>query len=153
MTVNKRKKVSRMRGSHTHGWGAKCKHRGAGHRGGRGNAGSGKRSDCKKPSNWGDVDYFGKHGFVSKGQREETVPVNLMYFEERLEKLVKEKLIKREGEHYIIDVSKLGFNKVLGYGKIKNKYKITSPYFSKEAKDKIKEAGGEAIETAAQSNE
>ena len=52
MTVNKRKKNSRQRGSHTHGWGAMKKHRGAGNRGGRGAAGSGKRADSKKPSIW-----------------------------------------------------------------------------------------------------
>ena len=45
MTHNKRKKNSRQRGEWTHGWGAKKKHRGAGHRGGRGNAGSGKRGE------------------------------------------------------------------------------------------------------------
>ena len=39
-----RKKNTRQRGSHTHGWGAKKKHRGAGNRGGRGNAGSGPRA-------------------------------------------------------------------------------------------------------------
>ena len=50
MTVNRRKKVVKQRGSHTHGWGSKKKHRGAGNRGGRGMAGSGKRADQRKPS-------------------------------------------------------------------------------------------------------
>jgi len=40
MTVNKRKKMSRLRGSHTHGWGAKKKHRGKGNKGGAGMAGT-----------------------------------------------------------------------------------------------------------------
>ena len=47
---NKVKKVRKFRGSHTHGYGSKKKHRGAGSRGGRGMAGSGKRADQKKPS-------------------------------------------------------------------------------------------------------
>ena len=40
------------------------KHRGAGNKGGRGNAGTGKRSDCKKPSVWGIEHFYGKHGFT-----------------------------------------------------------------------------------------
>ena len=52
MVHNQRKKNSRHRGSWTHSHGEKKKHRGAGSRGGRGNAGSGKRGDAKKPSYW-----------------------------------------------------------------------------------------------------
>jgi len=47
-----KRKVQRYRGSKTHGSGSMKKRRGAGHRGGRGNAGSGKRGDAKKPSYW-----------------------------------------------------------------------------------------------------
>ena len=68
MTTNKRKKVVKYRGSHTHGGGAKKKRRGAGHRGGRGMAGSGKRADQKKPTIlklYGNS-YFGKKGFSPK---------------------------------------------------------------------------------------
>ena len=72
MTVNKRKKVTRYRGSKTHGGGAKKKRRGAGNRGGRGMGGSGKRADSKKPSLWG-AKYFGKHGFVSLNVRNSPV--------------------------------------------------------------------------------
>ena len=67
MTVNKRKKISRYRGSMTHGGGSKKKRRGSGNRGGKGLAGSGKRSDSKKPSLWKEK-YFGKFGFVSKNK-------------------------------------------------------------------------------------
>ena len=69
MVVNKRKKNTRMRGNTTHGWGSMKKRRGAGNRGGRGNAGTGKRADQKKPTIlklYGNS-YFGKHGF--KNQR------------------------------------------------------------------------------------
>ena len=54
MTVNKRKKNVRQRGHKTHGWGEKKKHRGKGHQGGAGMAGTGKRADSKKPSIWKD---------------------------------------------------------------------------------------------------
>ena len=65
MVVNKRKKNSRQRGSTTHGFGSKKKHRGHGSRGGSGLAGTGKRADAKKPSFWHDTEYFGGHGFVN----------------------------------------------------------------------------------------
>jgi len=69
MTVMKRTKQSRFRGSHTHGWGSKKKHRGAGNRGGAGHSATEKRADAHKPSIWGDPKFFGKHGFRPK-QRE-----------------------------------------------------------------------------------
>ena len=65
MPVNKRTKLSRYRGSHTHGCGSKKKRRGAGHKGGKGMAGSGKRADQKKPTIlklYGN-DYYGRRGF------------------------------------------------------------------------------------------
>ncbi|MBU0467250.1 MAG: hypothetical protein KKF39_06330 [Nanoarchaeota archaeon] len=46
--IKKRKKVSRARGTHTHGRGFKKKARGSGHRGGVGKEGTGKRADHKK---------------------------------------------------------------------------------------------------------
>ena len=48
MKLKKTKKAKGLRGSKTHGWGAKKKHMGSGHRGGFGMAGTGKRADQKK---------------------------------------------------------------------------------------------------------
>ena len=145
MTVNKRSKHSRMRGSYTHGWGAKKKHRGAGHRGGRGMAGTGKRADQKKPSIWKER-YFGRFGFKTKGVVEKIKPVNLFYFEQNAEKLLSEKSIEKKGDVYEIDAAKLGFNKILGCGKITKKFRITADSFSEKSIERIKEAGGEAIQ-------
>ena len=148
MTINKRKKNSRQRGSHTHGGGSKKKCRGAGHRGGRGMSGTGKRGDAKKPCIWGDVNYFGKIGFIKKNANR-IIAVNLMVIEKNLEKLLSKKLIEKKGNVYIIDAQKLGFDKVLGCGKITKKMTITAYSFSQEAIEKIKAAGGEAIEANA----
>ena len=146
MVVNKRKKNSRQRGSHTHGWGAMKKHRGAGNRGGRGMAGTGKKGDAKKPSIWENKKYFGKYGFSKKGVINAVNPINLNYFEQKTEKLLADKLITKEGDVYVIDASKLGFNKILGCAKLTKKFKITADSFSKGAAEKIKAAGGEVIE-------
>ncbi len=146
MVVRKSKKVKKQRGHKTHGWGAKKKHRGAGHRGGRGRAGSGKRGDAKKPSVWKEK-YFGKYGFKKKGIQKGIMPVNLDYFEKKADNLLADKLISKEGDFYVIVVQKLGFNKVLGCGKLTKKYRIESPAFSKKAVEKIKKAGGEVTIT------
>lgn len=145
MTVNKRKKNTRQRGHKTHGWGAKKKHRGKGHQGGAGMAGSGKRADSKKPSIWKDKEYFGKHGFVSKIQKVKVIPVNISYIEEHLGKFLSGNLAKKEDKFYSVELEKLGFNKLLGDGKVSMKFRIKAPYASKSAIEKVKEAGGEVI--------
>lgn len=144
MVVNKRKKNSRLRGSWTHGWGEKKKHRGAGSRGGRGMAGTGKRGDAKKPSIWGEK-YFGKFGFIKKGQKIKISAINICDIERKLDFWVKEKLVAVEGSVFVVDSAKLGFNKVLGTGVISKKLKISCPFFSAGAVEKIKAAGGEIV--------
>jgi large subunit ribosomal protein L15 len=140
MTVNKRKKNSRQRGSWTHGWGEKKKHRGAGSRGGRGMAGTGKRADAKKPSIWKEK-YFGKFGFVSR-KNKKIVGQNIEYLEKNLEKLIKNDMIKKEGDHYVVNSKKIGFNKLLGKGRATKKFKIDIDYASKKAIESVQKAGG-----------
>lgn len=132
MSANKRAKDSRMRGSHTHGWGAKKKHRGSGHRGGKGNAGSGKRSDAKKPSMWKSGRVFGKFGFKKKN----ATLIKAITIRE-LERM---NIPEKEG-FFIVDTS-IGYNKLLGSGIPTKKYKITLTSVSSKAKQKIEEAGG-----------
>ena len=70
---HKKKKVIRKRGTETHGHGSSKKRRGAGHKGGRGKAGSGKRGDAKiMKVTKGNKNYLGKHGFVSKRKKEKS---------------------------------------------------------------------------------
>ena len=145
MTVNKRKKNDRQRGSKTHGWGAKKKHRGQGNRGGRGMAGTGKRADSKKPSIWKDKHYFGKYGFVSKTPKVKINAVNIRFIEQHLSRFISDNQIKKEDNHYFVELEKLGFNKLLGDGRVSTKFKIKAPYASKTAVEKIKEAGGEVV--------
>ncbi len=139
MVTNKRKKFSRQRATHTHGWGSKKKHRGAGSRGGRGLAGTGKRGDAKKTLHWKNSKYFGKHGFKKKGMKIEINPINIDYIEENISKFKKE-----DG---LVDLNKLGYNKLLGKGKIKSKLNLKVDYASSKAVEKVKKAGGEVILT------
>jgi large subunit ribosomal protein L15 len=144
MTVNKRKKASRYRAGTTHGCGSKKKRRGSGNKGGRGNAGSGKRADSKKPIFWGDR-YFGKYGF--KGKNKKTVDaINVGQLDENITKLSKDSVSNEKG-FYSVDLSKLGFDKLLSNGRVSNKFNIKAKYASKKAIEKIKACGGEVILT------
>jgi large subunit ribosomal protein L15 len=141
MTVKRRKKSTRQH--KTHGWGAN-KHRNSGMRGGYGNAGSGKKCDSKKPSNW-DSTYFGKHGFVSKGQKECVCTINLRDIEDKLPGWLSEKRAKQEAGTIILDLEELGYNKLLSTGKLTKKIKITVAKAAEGAAEKVKAAGGELV--------
>jgi large subunit ribosomal protein L15 len=147
MTARRQKKNKKMRGSHTHGWGSKKKHRGAGNRGGRGMAGTGKRADQKKPSilvEYGNT-YFGKvKGFNTPFNKRDKI-LNIEDVEKNIDDYTAKGLIIKENNFYIIDIKKLGFDKLLGKGKVKNKYKVIGTT-SRVAKERIKEAGGEVQE-------
>ena len=145
MVVNKRKKNVRLRGSKTHGGGSKKKRRGSGHKGGAGMAGTGKRADTKKPSIWKNLDYFGKHGFYRHGQKEEINVINVSEIDEKADRLVKANIAVKTADSYDIDLAKLGYNKLLGSGKVTKKLKIKVEYASENAILSVKEAGGEVI--------
>jgi large subunit ribosomal protein L15 len=142
MTVNKRKKNSRYRGSKTHGCGSMKKRRGAGHRGGRGNAGSGKRADSKKPSYWGDENYFGKNGFTSKSRTLHHPTINVGYLDLHISGFVDRKEAAKEKDFYSINLDKLGYVKLLGEGQVRNKLRIAVSQCSLQAKEKVEAAGG-----------
>jgi large subunit ribosomal protein L15 len=141
MTINKRKKNSRQRGSWTHGWGAKKKHRGAGSRGGRGLAGSGKRGDAKKTLYWGDPNYFGKRGFVSANKTEEKT-INLSHLNTILDTLVQKRKAQHENGIFIINLDELGYTKLLGAGNVTKKMQITVNNASKSVEEKVSKNGG-----------
>jgi large subunit ribosomal protein L15 len=137
-----RKKNTRMRGKTTHGFGSMKKNRGAGHRGGRGNAGSGKRADVKKPSYWKNKKYFGKHGF--KTHRTKIIAaVNISELESRFDEFKSKNLVEEKDGLFILDLNKLGYQKLLGTGTPSRKYRITANFSSGKASEKIKGAGGD----------
>ncbi|MBN1502038.1 uL15 family ribosomal protein [Candidatus Woesearchaeota archaeon] len=141
---HRRKKVTKMRGSRTHGYGSHKKHRGAGSRGGRGRSGSGKRGDAKIMKITKGKRYLGKHGFTSKSARL-IKSVNIFYLQSKLASLVSEGKIKKEKESFIINLNDLGFNKLLSKGPVDHKFIITTKYASKGVIEQVKKAGGEVI--------
>ncbi|HLD79015.1 MAG TPA: uL15m family ribosomal protein [Candidatus Nanoarchaeia archaeon] len=145
MVTNKRKKVVKYRGGSTHGGGARKKRRGAGSRGGRGFAGSGKRAGHMKMKHVKAGHIMGQHGFTSKS-RTNGKAVNVHYFtSKRVQKLVAEGKALKEGAFYSIDLGALGYTKLLGTGNTSLKLKITVAKCSPRAVEKIKAAGGEVV--------
>ena len=138
------RKTIKKRGSRTCGGGSHKKHRGAGHRGGRGMAGTHK-------SKWTriikyDPDHFGRHGFdLPRSVKKVYDFVNIGYLDEMADHLVKLKLAKKEGDKVSIDVTKLNHEKVLGRGKVSKPLVIKARSFSKSAIEKIKKSGGDAV--------
>ena len=72
--------------------------------------------------------------------------VNLSYLEEKADDLIASGKASMEGDAIVIDVTELGYDKVLAKGKISKTFKISAPKFSASAVEKIEEVGGEAIE-------
>lgn len=127
----RRKKKEKLRGSSSHGYGSRKKHRGSGNRAGRGLAGTGKGSDSKKPSIlklYGNA-YYGKHGF--KRPQKILKKLNVI----NISDLPKFNKIE-------INLTELGYDKLLGKGTPDKKYKIKVGSFSQQAKEKIEKAGG-----------
>jgi len=140
MPFNKNKKDVKQRGSKSHGSGIK-KNRGAGNRGGRGMAGSGKRADQKKPTilKLYGKKYFGHYGF----KRPQKTIVEFRGFNVgRLDEL---SLDKKENGKFVVDISKLGCNKLLAKGDITQDYKVIADYASAKAIEKIEAKGGEVV--------
>ena len=155
MPTHARRKFSRMRGQHTHGWGAKKKHRGAGNRGGRGMAGTGKRADHKKPTIlklYGN-EYFGRHGFNRPQSLIQKIrAINLDMLQSKLDYYLANKLVTKEKDFFLVDLEKLGYDKLLGKGKLSVKLKLKAHYLSERAAEKIEKNGGVVVkENAANS--
>lgn len=115
----------------THGRGKKAG-RGAGLRGGRGNAGLLKHRYIHMVKNM--PDHFGKHGFKR--------PQSIVKKDKIINIGQLEDMFPNKKE---VDLGKEGFDKLLGGGNIKTKIKIMVDSASEKAITKIKEKGGEVI--------
>lgn len=133
---HRNRKVRKQRGSRTHGWGQVGQHRAGGRRGGKGKAGG-------KKHKWTFIvkyapDYFGKHGFHRPMGRKENA-INVGELEELMEETTAERKEKT------VNLSKLGYDKLLGAGKINTPLDVEVKSCSKSAAKKIQEAGGKII--------
>jgi large subunit ribosomal protein L15 len=140
---HKQRKTRRMRGSRTHGYGRIGQHRDAGSKG--------QRKVGRHKHLWSYVathepDYFGKHGFTSPKslKRKENI-INISRLNELSQKFPEEKGKTR------VDLTSLGFSKLLGTGKITKPLIVHVVSCSRTAAEKIKKAGGQ-VQIASEEN-
>ncbi|MEF8884401.1 MAG: uL15 family ribosomal protein [Haloarculaceae archaeon] len=144
-------KKKRQRGSRTHGGGSQKNRRGAGHRGGRGNAGS-RKHEMHHHGPWD------KHGFTRPDDVQATVlEADLQTLDEDAALLAAEDLAEPEGDGYRIDVrdvvegghdEDVDVVKVLGDGQVRNELHLLADAFSDTAVEKVEAAGGSTELTA-----
>ena len=143
MVVRRRKKLKKRRGRGT-GFGSHKKHRGGGSRGGRGLAGLHKHK--RMTSIRYMPDHFGKKGFKRPVKViKEVKTINLKDLDSRVEELLKEKKITKTKEGIKINLTELGYDKLLGTGQVKHKLIVEAKHFSKNAIKKLEEVKGKAV--------
>lgn len=144
--VHSARKTQKKRGSRTHGYGNAQKHRGAGSRGGRGMAGSKKHKWMKVSKEC--PGYFGSKGFTRPVQAVKKInAINVGRLQSDAERLVSEGKAEKKGDVYIIDLSKLGYDKLLGSGSVSEKFEISVDVATEGARKKIEQSGGAITET------
>jgi large subunit ribosomal protein L15 len=138
---HKLRKHRKMRGSRTQGYGRIGQHRDSGSKGHRK---VGRHKHLWSLVNNEKTPYFGKHGFHSPQaiHRKENV-INLAKLEE----------LTRTQNEKTINLTNLGYTKLLGTGKITKPITVTVPSASKSATQKITEAGGKIITEETQETE
>lgn len=137
------KKKRRQRGSRTHGGGSHKNRRGAGHRGGRGRAGSQKH----EMHNYGP---WRKHGFTRPDEAQDTVlEVTVQRLDEDAALLAADDLAENDDGAYTLDARDVvedGWDvdvvKVLGNGQVRQELHVTADAFSETATDLLEDAGG-----------
>ncbi len=135
------RKVRRLRGSRTHGWGQIAQHRRTGAKGGSGMAGLHKHK-------WSyTVKYAPDHFGSNKWH-----PPNRVEIDRWINLYELEAVPSTGGE---IDLVTLGYDKLLGQGNVHSALKVKTKRASESAVEKIKAAGGsvEVLEVAVEKKE
>ncbi len=135
------KRNEKFRGMRTHGHGKKAR-RGHGKRGGVGNAGIWKHRKIAIMKE--DPLHFGRHGFKRAPELvEKPVTINVGEIQDRLKSLEDQGIAVKDGEIYVIDLTAMGIDKLLGAGKVSTPMRIKVDEATERAIDKIKNVGGE----------
>lgn len=140
---HKLRKTRKLRGSRTHGLGQVGQHRKHGMKGGRGKAGGHKHK-------WTYIvkyepDYFSRRGFRCPTGRGELKTINLGELDELVDRLVEENKLNMEEGKYVVDLEKLGYEKLLGEGEISKPLVVKTKFYSKLAEKKIQDVGGQLV--------
>jgi len=142
MVPHKLRKVRKMRGSRTHGYGVIGQHRKTGSKG--------YRKAGRHKGGWTytvkyEPDYFGKKGFTPKGVKPKVSVINIGELDELIGKLSREQKLETKGKKVILDLGGLGYDKLLGAGKITRSVLVKVGSHSENAAKRIEEAGGQVL--------
>ncbi len=136
-------RTSKFRGSRTHGRGKKAG-RGAGLRGGRGNAGLHKHKWLSIVKY--DPEHFGHHGFKRpQSVVRSKVTMNLSEVEQALPALSRDGFAEEKEGKWTVDLTKMGVDKLLGSGRISKPITVKVAEASASAEKKLKAAGGKLV--------
>ncbi|AFD00099.1 LSU ribosomal protein L15P [Methanocella conradii HZ254] len=138
-----KQKCHSYRGSRTCGGGTHKNRRGGGSRGGRGHAGACKHNTFKAmKEGW----MFGKHGFHRPPSCKEYIStLNVGELDELSSSLLEMGLATEKDGAISVDLGELGFDKLLGDGRVTRKYVVSVATASASARAKIEELGGQII--------
>lgn len=141
-----KRKVRKMRGSRTHGYGQVGQHRSGGQQGGKGKAGLSKHKWSltikllQSTNAWPP----GKHGF-NRPMKSTIKTINVGMLDEQIEKMLTNKQVIKTKKGITINLTKLGYDKLLGVGKVTHPLIVTVDSSSKSAARKIVEARGQVL--------
>ena len=137
-------RCEKHRGSRTYGRGKKAG-RGAGMRGGRGNAGLHKHKYITTVKN--DPKHFGRYGFKRPPltYEKEIKTINVSQVEAKIDNFLTMGFARKKGNTIEIDLAQAGFQKLLGSGRINNSYEIKVDNASERAVSKVNDAGGQVL--------
>ena len=130
------RKTRKYRGSRHCGWGQIGQHRASGHKGGLGQSGLHKhhfiRMLLTDPKHFGHDSTHPPHpNLVRKW-------ASIRDLDDIFAKFGKQEVGKK-----LIDLTELGYDKLLGGGQTKNAYVVKVEKFSASAEEKVKQSGGE----------
>jgi large subunit ribosomal protein L15 len=141
---HRKRKVRKQRGSRTHGYGRVGQHRGGGQRGGRGKTGFHKHKWSYSVKH--DPNRFGKHGFNPANRKNLNV-INVGELDEQISSLLGNEQAKKVEIGVEIHLNNLGYDKLLGRGKVTQPLFVQIDSYSESAAEKIEKAGGKIIAT------
>ena len=132
------RKTRRLRGGRHMGWGQVGQHRASGHKGGLGVSGMMKHhySSMLKydPDHYGHDSTKPPHPNITKKW------ASVRDLDDLFAKFGKE-----EGGKKIVDLESVGYEKLLGGGKLTNAYSVKVKRFTASAEEKLKAVGGEVL--------
>jgi large subunit ribosomal protein L15 len=120
-------------------------------RGGSGNTGRyrHKRSRLIRNKEFVHMHYVGKKGFRSVAEKRHVgralKTLNLLQLSDIVDRLVDAKKAQMDNQKVVVDLTQMGYKKLLGLGSISRAVQVKVDYCSESAFKKIKDAGGDAV--------